>query len=368
MSPTIADSDLDLLGIARLFLGADRALSVQRLGAGLINTTFLVQASDGSYVLQRINPLVFPAPERIMGNLIRLQTMVETRSRSGVRLPAIVQAIDGHPYVRDAAGDVWRLMEHVYPSRVLDAVQTPEQAAEIGRTLGQFHRLAAEIEQSSLSITLPGFHDTPGYLAALDAILADRGGAKAAPAGMLGFIDDRRPLASIMDAALRQGDTKLRVVHGDPKIDNLLFAEDSDRALCLIDLDTVQPGLIHHDIGDCLRSCCNRRGEAAEAADSVCFDLDIAESILGAYAAQAGTLLSTAEVDLIVDAVRLIPFELGIRFLIDHLQGDRYFRVKHRGENLLKAQTQFALLADIEHKADDIQAIVAHNFRQPDGT
>ena len=362
MPHTIPDSSPDLVGIARLFVGADPGVTVQRLGAGLINDTFQVDAAGASYVLQRINPLIFPMPKRIMANLERLQEAARTRPALGVRLPAIVAAIDGRPYARDARGGIWRLMERIHPSRVLDAVRTPEQAAEIGRTLGRFHRLAAEIEPSTLHVTLPGFHDTPGYLMALDAALSDLAAVDAPPAGVLDFVADHRPLATVMDDALRQGRTSLRVTHGDPKLDNILFHSTNGKALALIDLDTVQPGLIHHDIGDCLRSCCNRSGESAAAGDTVCFDLGIAASMLDGYAEQAGDLLSAAEVDMIADAARLIPLELGIRFLTDHLQGDRYFRVKRRGDNLQKARIQFALVADIEQKLCDLKAVVARSF------
>jgi Ser/Thr protein kinase RdoA (MazF antagonist) len=159
---------------------------------------------------------------------------------------------------------------------------------------------------------------------------------------------------------LARGDTRVRVIHGDPKVDNLLFDAAGERALCLIDLDTVQPGLLHHDIGDCLRSCCNRGGEAG--ATTARFDLALCEALLAGYAAATAGLLGAAEIDLIAPAIRLIPLELGIRFLTDHLQGDRYFRVRHRGENLTKAHRQLALVADIERQAAAIEAAVQHAF------
>ncbi len=366
MTLTIPDSSAHLLGIAGLFLGSDTALSVQPLGAGLINSTFQVDQAKGSYVLQRINPHVFPAPELIMRNLAQLQALADARPEFGVRLPTLIMASDGRPFVRDLDGSLWRLMQRVHPSRVLDRVQTPKQASEIGRMLGRFHRLAAELDPQCLHITLPGFHDTPSYMAALDAALTETGAADAAPAAVLDFISERRALATVMEVALLEAKTRLRVIHGDPKIDNLLFAHDADRALCLIDLDTVQPGLIHHDIADCLRSCCNRRGESAAADAPVQFDLAVCAAILGAYAEQIGDLLSSAELDLMLDAARLIPFELGIRFLTDHLQGDRYFRVRQRGDNLLKARVQFDLVADIERKAEDITKIIARSFLRGD--
>jgi Ser/Thr protein kinase RdoA (MazF antagonist) len=348
-----------LLDIARRFLtGGAAPLAVTPLGEGLINHSYRVDAPGSAYVLQRINGAVFPQPERIMENLSALAAAALALPDSGVRLPTLATAGD-LAYVRDTDGHVWRLMECIEPSRTLKRVDSAGQAREVGRVLGRFHRLGAELDPASLAVTLPGFHHTPSYLAALQAAAA-----KALPesevATALAFIDERRALASVLDDALARGSTRARLIHGDPKVDNLLFDADGRKALCLIDLDTVQPGLLHHDIGDCLRSCCNRAGEAG--ADSVRFDLTLCEALLTGYAETTAGLLSDAEIELVAPAIRLIPLELGIRFLTDHLQGDRYFRVRHRGENLSKARRQLALVADIERQAAAIDVVVRSTF------
>ena len=168
-------------------------------------------------------------------------------------------------------------------------------------------------------------------------------------------------LATVLEDALAAGRIPLRVIHGDPKIDNILFHVTDGHALALIDLDTVQPGLIQHDLGDCLRSCCNRGGESAELG-AVRFDLGICEQIVSAYAAETRGFLTAADLAVLYDSIRLMPFELGLRFLNDHLEGDRYFRVTHRGQNLHKAGIQFALLADIEAREQAIRAVIAQGF------
>jgi Ser/Thr protein kinase RdoA (MazF antagonist) len=358
-SPLDRDAPLD---IARRFLGADATLDVFRFGSGLINATFRIDGPDGSYVLQRINPTVFPKPERIMGNLALLQAAAARRPDMGVRLPALVQSVDGNAFVRDAEGNVWRLMERIHPSRALRELESPLQAMEVGRTLGRFHRLAATLDTHGFEVTLPGFHETPGYLASLDDTVHTGGPDVDEVAPELEFVHLRRDLATVLTNAVEQGLTHARIIHGDPKIDNLLFDVDSDRALCLIDLDTVQPGLLHHDIGDCLRSCCNRLGESAGTAPAVSFDMNLGEAIINAYALEAARLLDADEIALLYPAIRLIPFELGVRFLADHLQGDRYFAVSERGQNLHKARVQFALVADIERKADMIRRVVDCSF------
>ena len=355
--------------VVRRFVGNDPTLHIEPLGAGLINATYRVDSAQGRFVLQRINEAVFPAPEQIMSNLARLHAVAAARQEFGVRLPQPFPADDGAPFVRASDNGIWRMMEYVFPSRTLSEVQNQAQAAEIGRTLGRFHRLSCQLDPRDIQVALPGFHHSPDYLAALDQALDASGDQANAPgtdtrlANVLAFIASRRALVRVLDDAVRAGLIATRVIHGDPKLDNLLFEQTNDRALCLIDLDTVQPGLLHHDIGDCLRSCCNRAGEASDGGTPVQFDLDVCSGILTAYGAETQGLLSDPEVALVYQSIRLIPFELGLRFLTDHLRGDRYFRVAAPGDNLRKAQRQFALVADVERKAKAIEAVIERSFQ-----
>jgi Ser/Thr protein kinase RdoA (MazF antagonist) len=249
----------------------------------------------------------------------------------------------------------------------LARVETQAQGREVGFALGRFHRLVAGLDPARLALSLPGFHVTPAYLAQLDRTLAEQ--TPAAPnadlAHCLNQVERRRPQAGVLEEARRTGHIPLRVTHGDPKLDNILFHAIDGRALGLIDLDTVQPGLIQHDLGDCLRSCCNRQGESAGLGTAVRFDLDLCESILRAYARETRGLLGAADLAGLYDGIRLIPFELGVRFLADHLAGDLYFRVRHQGENLARALTQFALTGDIERQEGAIRALIRDAFAAP---
>lgn len=336
------------------------------MGAGLINDTFLVMSGDAGWVLQHINGKVFPNPELIMGNLAVLSWHLSKRGDSDIRIPALIPAADGTPLVRDPDGGAWRLMELIPEGRTLPTIETPVQAAEVGRALGCFHRLTADLDPGTLAVTLPGFHVTPGYLEHFTRALKQGGGfchteqVRAA----IRFVAARRGIVDALEEAKRRDRIPVRVVHGDPKLDNILFDRAGTRALGLIDLDTVQPGLIHHDIGDCLRSCCNRGGESPEGAASAELDLDICRGILESYAVETRSMLTLAEIALMYDAVRLIPFELGLRFLTDHLEGDRYFKVSEPGQNLRKALVQFSLVEDIEGKEIEIRRIVAECFGQ----
>lgn len=337
--------------------------AIEPYGTGLINATFLVTAAYSGYILQRINDAVFPEPKRIMANLALLDAHLGTRDSSGFRIPALIPARDGKPFVLGDDGGVWRLMERIPNSRSLARIDTLEQAQEVGRILGRFHACTSDLPVDGLAVTLPGFHCTPSYLARFFRVLkkptADQPDELRQA---VASVTARQGRAAFLENARRRGQVPMRVIHGDPKLDNILFDRETDRALSLIDLDTVQPGLLHYDIGDCLRSCCNRVGESANGHGDIRFDLDLCGAILDAYAKETRGVLERAEIGLLFDAIRLIPFELGLRFLTDHLEGDRYFRVAERGQNLRKARVQFALVKDIEDKEQEIRRIVAECF------
>ncbi len=362
-------ADTALRSIARRFL-ADERLDIAPLGRGLINDTFRVESAAGRFVLQRINSAVFPNPERIMDNLSRLHARLAERPGAGVRLPAIRHARDGATFARDETGALWRMLELIEGSRTLSQVDSDGQAREIGTTLGRFHRLSVDLDTEEFAVTLPGFHVTPQCLADFTAALQASANAQQDDAinEAIELVAARHDLANVLEAAAARRDLPRRVVHGDPKIDNILFDEARERALCLIDLDTLQPGLIHHDIGDCLRSCCRRVGPGRigprVGQPRVWFDLRVCQGILYAYAEATGGILGQVEIGLLYEAIRVIPFELGLRFLTDHLQGDRYFRISEPGQNLAKAQIQFALVADIEAKEPAIRRIIADCFRR----
>jgi Ser/Thr protein kinase RdoA (MazF antagonist) len=336
-------------------------------GRGLINDTFRVAADGRRYVLQRINGAVFPDPLRIMSNIQALDRQARLQSDLGFRVPELIPTRAGHAGLRAPDGSVWRLMTLIEDAVGLTRIEGPEQAGEVGRLLGRFHTLLQSLPAETLGVTLPGFHDTPAYLARFVSVPERIEAARNDPRIEAGvrFALKRQGLAMRLADARDRGEIPVRVTHGDPKLDNILFDRDSGRAIALIDLDTLQPGLILHDIGDCLRSCCNRSGESAHGRTRVMFDLAVAEPILHAYAGQTRDWLSTEEIALIPEAIRLMPFELGLRFLTDHLEGDRYFKVAQPGENLRKAAIQFALVTDIEDKAEDIKAMITRCFRAP---
>jgi Ser/Thr protein kinase RdoA (MazF antagonist) len=335
--------------------------TVRAHGGGLINDSFLVTTADGlRVILQRLNTRVFAHPEQVLANLRTLLDHARTRGADGLRLPAIYPARDGRDYVTDPDGGFWRALEFIENTETRERLADTTEAANVGAALARFHALLANLPVARLHETLPGFHVTPGYLARFDAALAaapDIDGAELRAA--LAFVEERRAFVPVLEDARQAGKLRLRPIHGDPKLNNFLFEAGSARVVSLIDLDTVQPGLVHYDIGDCLRSCCNPAGEAPADLAEVRFDLELAGAILHGYLTGAARLLTAGDIFYLFDAIRLIPFELGLRFLTDHIEGDRYFKVAARGDNLYRARVQFALTASVEANEHVLRNLMA---------
>jgi Ser/Thr protein kinase RdoA (MazF antagonist) len=364
----------ELVAIAEAFGLPGRVRTIAPLGNGNVNDTFRVQVETSvtgqgygegdpgtDFVLQRLNTQVFLQPQLVMRNLQVLSHHAQQRPVLGQRweVPRVIaNRHTGEPWV-ETGDQFWRLLTFVNDAVTLDAITNAKQARQVGRGLGLFHNLISDLPADQLADTLPGFHITPGYLAAYDQTLessslqlCDRS------QWCFGFVEQRRELAPLLEAAKAAGRLQLRPIHGDPKVNNVMLCARTGIAVSLVDLDTVKPGLVQYDIGDCLRSACNRLGEEAGDGEGVSFDLEFCQAMLQGYLGAARSCLSTADLDHIFDAARLISFELGLRFFSDHLAGDSYFRTSRPGHNLDRARVQFRLTESIEAQEAEIRAIV----------
>jgi len=343
---------------------------ISPLGNGNVNDTFLVEpheAEGEAFVMQRVNTDVFRSPERVMHNLLTVSRHVDDKlSNSPVELegrrwemPRVIRLkhTDGH-WVEEH-GDFWRGISYIGAAVTLDVVDSIEQARQVGYGLGMFHNLISDLPADELEDTLEGFHITPSYLKHHDQVLKQRNKPlDAEEQACQDFIDSHRSIAAVLEDAKEKGVLQLRPIHGDPKVNNLMMDAESGKAIALVDLDTVKPGLVHYDIGDCLRSGCNPLGEETADLENVVFDLQLCESILEGYLSTASSFLTDADFIYLFDAMRLIPFELGLRFFTDHLEGNRYFKVCDQRQNLKRARVQFNLCASVEAQEDKIKSLI----------
>jgi Ser/Thr protein kinase RdoA (MazF antagonist) len=346
----------DLCQQAFAFFRPDAKLtSLAPLGDGRINSTWLIAAAaKEKYVLQRLNPAVFPEPALVQQNLCRVTEHLRAngcKSFEALRSPA------GEIAWQDQSGAWWRLLSYLAGTRTLASVSSPAQAQEIGAALGRFHTLLTKLPPPPLADTLPGFHNTPGYLAAYDALPPNT--CQPLAADCRAFIETRRADMRLLEEARQQGAVTEQTVHGDPKVGNFLFSSDGKRVVSLIDLDTVKPGLLLHDLGDCLRSCCNPRGEDVTNLNEVFFDQDLFAAALTGYLSQAAVLLADQDRLLLAASTRLISLELGLRFYSDYLAGSRCFKADHPEQNLFRARVQFALVRSMENQYGSLMQIAA---------
>jgi hypothetical protein len=359
--------------IARQFDVPGRLVTVESYGSGNVNDTYLAifrtTFDEKRFVVQRIRKEVFPEPEAIMHNMRVItdhcHAKLEEESAAADRiwqLPKIIPTRDGGDWAIDADGDLWRAISHIAGAEAHEKVRGPEHAREVGVVLGHFHRMVSDIEPSLLRVALPGFHIAPGYLAKLDAAANSAKGRERLAetpeaAAALRFAEARRGACSVLEDAVADGRLSRRVMHGDPKVGNVMIDEATGKGTCIVDLDTVQAGLVHYDLGDALRSACNPAGEDAADLGAVAFDTDLCASIWRGYLSQAREFLGDGDRSMLHACTHLIPLELGIRFLTDHLSGDTYFKVRYPGHNLRRARVQFQLVESIEARETAIRRI-----------
>lgn len=340
-----------------------RETVVVPLGEGRINDTLLVHQGAKRWVLQRLNGSVFPRPKEVAENFHQVtEHLLKTAQAEQIAFtcPRLIATQSGRAAFQDQEGDWWRAQSYVKHVPAEDIGFGQDHAGQLGRMLALFHLLTENLPSSLLNDPLPGFHITPEYLRAYDSLASGATGNPGDSSEQLDqcydYIERFRSKADVLERAKDGGELAVQVMHGDPKLDNVIFQGDG-QAIGLFDLDTVSPGLALYDIGDCLRSLCNTGGEGATDPAGVGFDLDRCTRFLQGYLAVYEERLGAAKY-YIYDAVLVLAFELGLRFFSDHLSGDSYFKVQRRGENLQRALVQFSLAAAISDQQKEIKHLL----------
>lgn len=366
---------MDYLLAAQQFSPPRQILDVREYGQGNVNDTFLVTLeAQGArhFILQRLNTRVFPQPELIMRNLRTFTAHVEARLQKDPLprprrwdAPRVLLTPEGKDHWLAPDGSFWRALTFIEAAASHATIRNLEHAREVGWALGLFHRLLSDLPPDRLADTLPGFHITPEYLHHYDEVLATgRGRQSPETAFCHRFVEARWAVAGVLEDAKARGKLPLRAIHGDPKVNNVMLDTATGQAVALVDLDTVKPGLVHYDLGDCLRSGCNTLGEEIWEWEKTRFDLEICRAILWGYLSQAGDFLTPADYEYLYDALCLLPFELGLRFLTDYLEGDVYFKTRYPEHNLFRALVQFQLTAGIESQEKAIRSIIREGFKE----
>lgn len=354
-----------MLEIVGRFCLDGEPLLCTRYGSGHINDTYLLVDSTGrQYILQKINRMVFRDPEALMRNILAVTTHLRKSAASSREVLTLLPAQNGDFWLCDEQGEYWRLYAFVSDNLCLERPQSPEDFRESARAFGRFQRQLADFPAHSLTETIPHFHDTPVRYAALrQALQNDSHGRAAAVRREAEFALAREEYAATLVRLQAEGSLPLRVTHNDTKLNNVLFDRESRKALCVIDLDTVMPGLAVNDFGDSIRFGASTAPEDEPDPGKVGLSLPLFEAYVQGFLAACESSLTKTEIDCLCDGAKMMTLECGVRFLTDYLMGDVYFRTHREDHNLVRCRTQFRLVADMESKWDTMQEAVAKQMR-----
>ena len=338
-------------------------------GSGHINDTYRACYRDRDitrdYLLQRINHHVFKSPEKVMENMQKVTAHLWEKIRQageedpGRRCLRLISKHEGDYLHQDSDGNYWRAMDCISGVETFDTVQNPEQAYEAARAFGRFQRLLLDFPVSDLHDTIPDFHHTPRrFQRFLEVIREDPANRAAATVAEIQFLQERQGQASRLLDLHSAGNLPLRVTHNDTKLNNVLFDGGTGEGICVVDLDTVMPGLAAYDFGDLVRTAATTAAEDEADLSRVRMDLGLFRELVRGYLDAVGGALEEAEVRNLAFSARLITLEIGMRFLTDHLEGDVYFKVHRVGHNLDRARNQFALVRSMEAQASEMEQVV----------
>ena len=330
-------------------------------GSGHINDTFLAVSKTGKrYIMQRINHAVFPRPDRILENIVAVTEHIVSKTGDTHSTVSVVKTDAGENFFCDSIGSYWRVYDFCENTVARDVVASKEEFIFCGEAFGRFQGQLADFDATRLHEVIKDFHNTEKRFEHLvRAIENDVCGRAASVKREIDFALSRKEFASMLENARRDGSLPVRVTHNDTKLNNVLIDLKTGEGICVIDLDTVMPGLSINDFGDSIRFGANHCAEDEKDLSKMYIDLDLYEVYAKAFIEGAGGTLTDAELQFLPWGAKLMTFECGIRFLTDYLVGDTYFRIHREGQNLDRCRTQFKLVADMEAHWDEMNAVIA---------
>ena len=372
MSPKSIDST-ELRAVAAAFRLGGSYCGGAPYGTGHINDTFAISFEQGGvttrYILQRINENVFRNVDAVMENVARVTAHAGRRAVASGAPDAIRRALTliptraGGNLHRDAAG-AWRCYIFIEGAQSHDIIEHPAMAREGARAFGEFQRLLSDLPGGRLLETIPNFHHTRRRFDTLRRVVAeDKRGRVREAAAEIALVLEREAMVDVLLDLQARGEIPERVTHNDTKLNNVLIDDTTGAGICVIDLDTVMPGLALYDFGDMVRSATNSAAEDEPDTSLVTARLEIFDALAEGYLGATRSILNAAEIAHLAFSGRLITLEVGIRFLTDFLEGDVYFKIKHPAHNLDRARTQLALVRSMEAQQDKMEAIIGRHAR-----
>jgi aminoglycoside phosphotransferase (APT) family kinase protein len=356
----------ELLGIAQRFMIDGQAVEAKPLGNGHLHKTYLLTAKQGTvqnhYVLQEVNTLVFKDADALMENIHRVTTHLAKKlppSEVRRRTMAFIPTRDGGLYLKDEQGKCWRLCWYVQGSYTVEVPKNTRQIYQSARAFGNFLKNLADIEGPPLKETIPDFHNgVKRYQRLTQAIREDK----------VGRVKEARPEAELilknadifekMAQWIRTGALPLRTTHNDTKVNNVLFDKATDEAICVIDLDTVMPGVAAYDFGDQVRTTVSESEEDQTDLSGIAVQMDRFEAIAKGYLDGTAGMLTAIEIESLMLGAKMFPLIMATRFLTDFFEGDWYFSTHRPGHNLDRCRTQLTLFESICRNEKQMAAVL----------
>ncbi len=341
----------------------------EQFGSGHINSTYLARYNENgkirSYVVQRVNTNVFKNIDDLMSNVFAVTSFLREKIKEKNGNPHretlhYIKTDDGGMYYKDDEGNCFRAYRFVDNSKSCDSVSSPEIFEKSGVAFGKFQKYLSDFPATTLNETISNFHNTGWRFENefLPAVEEDKVGRAVTCKDEIEFVMKRRNDCTRLTNLIEKGELPIRVTHNDTKLNNVLFDNDTDEAICVIDLDTVMPGLALYDFGDSIRFGANTCAEDEKDTSKVAINLEYFKAYAKGFLSQAGDSLTQTEKDNLAFSAKLMTFECGMRFLTDYLNGDTYFKTAYPEHNLVRAKNQFALVKDMESKMDEMEKII----------
>lgn len=338
-------------------------------GSGHINDTYLLtfeigDMGDMSAILQRMNREIFTQPVELMENIVGVtsylrEKIIENGGDPERETLNIIPAKDGKAYYVDSKGEYWRSYKFITDAKCYDQVEKPEDFYESAVAFGNFQRLLADYPADTLHETIKGFHDTRARFEVFkQAVAQDVCGRAASVDREIEFVLAHEETARVLGEFQEKGLVPLRVTHNDTKLNNIMIDNTTRKGICVIDLDTVMPGLAMNDFGDSIRFGASTGAEDEKDLSKVSCSMELFEIYVKGFLQGCAGSLTPTEVELLPMGAKVMTYECGMRFLTDYLQGDHYFKIHREEHNLDRARTQFKLVEDMEAKWDIMKEIV----------
>lgn len=362
-------NQVPLINIIKAFPSFGKYVGFKPIVDGHINDTYVVEykLNDGKsvhYLLQRINTHIFTNPDELMENVVNVTEYLRERiaARGGDvdrETLAVCKTADGKNYYEDGRGDCWRMYTFVYGTYSLNAISSPEVFKNAAIAFGDFQKDLADFPVEKLYETIPNFHNTISrFKDFVDSVCKNIAGRKDLCQKEIEFVFERGKDCMTLVNLIDKGEIPLRVTHNDTKLNNVLFDDVTNKGICVIDLDTVMPGLSLYDFGDSIRFGASTAAEDEPNLDKVKFSLELFKAYVEGYLESAGTALTENEIKYLPFSAKLLTLECGMRFLGDFLNGDTYFKVDYPEHNLIRSRTQFKLVKEMEEKMGEMEKIV----------